>query len=117
MLNFFLPLADEEDARIISKHNLGSYAYNLRNTLRKLESAANETINWLDASQRASKEEYEEKKAELERIAEYVVCFHFVSIFLLIPRFSSPIIHRLYIAAGGHGAPGKLPGSSGGPAG
>ena len=89
-----------------SKHNLGSYAYNLRNTLRKLEGAANDTINWLDASPKASKEEYEERRAELERIAEYV-CFHFHSTFLSNSRFSSPIIRRLYIAAGG--APRKFP--------
>ena len=69
--DFFLPLAyDEEAARVTSKHNLESYAYYIRNT-------ANETINWLDASPNASKEEYEEKKAKLEMIAEYV-CFLFV---------------------------------------
>ena len=55
-------------------HNLESYAYSLRNTLRKLEGDVNETINWLDASQKASKEEYEKKKKELETFAEYVMC-------------------------------------------
>ena len=38
----------------------------------KLESAVNDTIHWLDASQEGSKEEYEEKQKELEAIAKYV---------------------------------------------
>ena len=94
--NFFLPLDYYEDLvdRVHSKHNLESYAYNLRNTLRKLEGVVYETINWLDASPKASKGEYEEKKAELEMIAKYV-CFLFVD-----PQFSSPIIYRLYNVAG-----------------
>ena len=37
--------------------------------LKKLEGVVNETMDWLDDSQKASKEEYEKKKAELERIA------------------------------------------------
>ena len=75
---FFSPVVDEEAARITSKHNLESYVYNLRNTLRKLEGAVNETTNWLDVSQKASKEEYEEAKTVLEeKFAEYV-CFHFI---------------------------------------
>ena len=76
--DFFLPLAyDEEAARVTSKHNLESYAYYIRNT-------ANETINWLNASPNASKEEYEEKKAKLEMIAEYV-CFLFVDTSIFQP--------------------------------
>ena len=94
----------EEAVRIISKRKLESYAYNLRIALRRLEGTVNETIDWLDASQEASKEEYEEKKAELDTIAKYVVLFHFIRTFLLTPRFSSPIIHRLYTAAGGTGS-------------
>ena len=35
----------------------------------KLETAVNDTIHWLDASQEGSKEEYEEKQKELEAIA------------------------------------------------
>lgn len=38
-----------------------------------MEGAVNETIKWLDASQEASKEEYEEKQKELEGIAKYVL--------------------------------------------
>jgi len=78
------PAEDEAAAsRITAKNGLESYAYNLRNSLNdeqlankfdaadksKLESAVNETISWLDASQEGSKEEYEEKQKELEAIA------------------------------------------------
>jgi heat shock 70kDa protein 1/2/6/8 len=65
---------------------LESFAYNLRNSLtdeklkdkfdpadkNKLETAVNETISWLDASQEASKEEYELKQKELEAVSKYV---------------------------------------------
>jgi heat shock 70kDa protein 1/2/6/8 len=88
----------EEAACIASKHNLEFYAHKLRIALRRLEGAVNETINWLGDSKKASKEEYEERKVELETIAEYV-CFYFILPFLLIPRFSSSTIHGLYTAA------------------
>lgn len=92
-------------ARIQAKNGLESYAYNLRNSISddkladkfdpadksKLESAVNEAISWLDASQEASKEEYEGKQKELESIA-------------------NPIMQRLYGAAGG--APGGFPGGA-----
>lgn len=82
---------DEEAAsRIQAKNGLESYSYNLRNSLTdeklkdkfeaddkaKLESAVNDTISWLDASQEGSKEEYEEKQKELEAIAKYVLLLH-----------------------------------------
>lgn len=55
---------------IASRNNLESYVYNLRDVLdankNKLESAVDETIAWLDNSQRASNEEYESKQKELE---------------------------------------------------
>jgi len=41
----------------------------------KLEGTVNETIKWLDASQEASKEEYEDKQKELEGIAKYISFF------------------------------------------
>jgi heat shock 70kDa protein 1/2/6/8 len=81
-------LAEDEAAaaRISSKNSLESYSYNLRNSINddkladkfdpadksKLESSVNETISWLDASQEASKEEYESKQKELESIAKCV---------------------------------------------
>jgi L1 cell adhesion molecule like protein len=97
-------------ARITSKNALESYAYNLRNSINdekladkfdpadktKLETSVKETIAWLDASQEASKEEYEGKQKELEAIA-------------------NPIMQKLYGAAGG--APGGFPGGAGGPGG
>ncbi|KAF5315971.1 hypothetical protein D9611_004634 [Ephemerocybe angulata] len=97
---------EEAAARITSKNGLESYAYNLRNSLNddkladkfdaadktKLETAVNETIQWLDASQEASKDEYESKQKELEAIA-------------------NPIMQRLYGQAGG--APGGFPGAGG----
>jgi heat shock protein 1/8 len=60
--------------------------------LTKLESAVNEAISWLDASQEASIEEYNEKRKELEPIAN--------------------IIQMLYSQAGA-GAPGGFPGAGG----
>lgn len=83
------PFSAEDEAaaaRISAKNGLESYSYNLRNSLTdekladkfdpadksKLESAVNEAISWLDSSQEASKEEYEEKQKELEGIAKYV---------------------------------------------
>ncbi|KAF8894526.1 heat shock protein 70 family [Infundibulicybe gibba] len=102
-------------ARITAKNGLESYAYNLRNSINdekladkfeaadktKLETAVNDAIQWLDASQEGSKEEYEEKQKELEAIA-------------------NPIMQKLYGAAGGApggfpgGAPGGFPGGPGG---
>jgi heat shock protein 1/8 len=86
------PVAEDEAAaaRITAKNGLESYAYNLRNSINdeqlaskfqgddksKLETAVNEAIQWLDASQEASKEEYEEKQKELEGVAKYVPNLH-----------------------------------------
>ena len=49
-------------ARSTDKNGLESYAYNLRNSLTdadkpKLETAVNDSIKWLEASQEGSKEE------------------------------------------------------------
>ncbi|MCO5583303.1 hypothetical protein L7F22_037213 [Adiantum nelumboides] len=96
-------------ARISAKNGLESYAYNLRNSLNeeqfaskldpadkeKLDKAITDTISWLDASQEASKEEYEEHQKELESTA-------------------APILQKAYGAAGG--APGGMPGGAPGAA-
>ena len=81
----------------------------------KLESAVNETISWLDASQEGSKEEYEEKQKELEGIAKYALC-QFSSTRVCTNGSYSPIMQKLYGAAGGMpgGAPGGFPGAGGG---
>ncbi|KAG6825063.1 Homospermidine synthase 1, partial [Tricholoma furcatifolium] len=104
-------IAEDEAAaaRIAAKNSLESYAYNLRNSITdekladkfeagdkaKLEGAVNDAISWLDASQEASKEEYEGKQKELEAVA-------------------NPIMQKLYGAAGGApgGAPGGFPGGA-----
>ncbi|KAI0082794.1 heat shock cognate 70 [Panus rudis PR-1116 ss-1] len=92
-------------ARVAAKNGLESYAYNLRNSLtdekladkfeagdkEKLKSAVDDVISWLDNSQEASKEEYEERQKELEGIA-------------------NPIMQKLYAGAGG--APGGFPGGA-----
>ncbi|KAI6036095.1 heat shock protein 70 family [Pisolithus microcarpus] len=99
-------------ARIQSKNSLESYAYNLRNSINdeklagkfdpadksKLESAINDAIGWLDSSQEASKEEYDDKQKELEAVA-------------------NPIMQKLYGAAGAGGGPGGFPGAGGFPGG
>ena len=103
--------AEDEAAasRIAAKNSLESYAYNLRNSLNEdaikskiedsdketLDKAITETISWLDASQEASKEEYEDKQKELEGVA-------------------NPIMQKIYSAAGG--APGGMPGGAPGAA-
>ena len=94
---FFLAEDEAAAARISAKNGLESYAYNLRNSLNdekladkfetgdktKLEGAVNETIKWLDVSQEASKEEYEDKQKELESIAKYVLLSSFLTFFLV----------------------------------
>ena len=73
-------------ARTAAKNSLEAYIYNLQYSIndeklasglepadkRELEDATQETISWLDDSQDASKEEYEEKQEELEGIANHV---------------------------------------------
>jgi L1 cell adhesion molecule like protein len=96
--------AEDEAAaeRISAKNGLESYAYNIRNTIQdekvagkleeadkaKLEEATNEAISWLDSNQEASKEEYEHRQKDLEKVA-------------------NPIMMKMYGAAGG--APGGMP--------
>jgi len=98
--------AEDEAAvgRVTARNGMESYAYNLRNSMNdeklaskfdpadkaKLETAVNEAISWLDASQEASKEEYEGRQKELEAVA-------------------NPIMSKLY---GAGGAPGGFPGGA-----
>ncbi|KAK8086883.1 hsp70-like protein [Apiospora phragmitis] len=98
---------EAEGRRIAAKNGLESYAYSLRNTLadskvdEKLDAADKETLKteidkavaWLDESQAASREEYEEKQKELEGIA-------------------NPIMMKFYGGAGGPGMPGGMPGGA-----
>ena len=97
---------DEKEAdRVQAKNGLESYAFSLKNTtseaafkekvgaedVEKVQKAAQETIDWLDASQAASTEEYKDRQKELEAIA-------------------NPIMSQFYGAAGG--APGGMPGAA-----
>jgi len=101
---------DEAEAgRIGAKNGLESYAYSLKNTLsdskvdEKLDAADKEalkaeidkTVAWLDESQQATKEEYEEHQKELEAVA-------------------NPIMMKFYGAGGEGGMPGGMPGGPGG---
>ncbi|OUM64428.1 hypothetical protein PIROE2DRAFT_20522 [Piromyces sp. E2] len=99
----------EEDAkvaeRVAAKNGLESYAYQLRNTIQdekiaglldaadkdKLNKAIDETIEWLDHNQEATKEEYESRRKDLEGVA-------------------NPIMTKMYQQAGGAGAAGAAPG-------
>ncbi|KAE9373511.1 putative heat shock 70 kDa protein 2 [Stipitochalara longipes BDJ] len=102
---------DEAEAgRIGAKNGLESYAYSLRNTLsdskvdekldaadkEKLKAEIDKTVAWLDESQQATKEEYEEHQKELEAVA-------------------NPIMMKFYGAGGDAGGmPGGMPGGPGG---
>ena len=74
-------------ARITPKNGLESYAYNLPDSLNKkfadkfdaadkekLEDAVNDTVRWLNQSQEASKEEYEEKQKRKCRAVCLLLC-------------------------------------------
>jgi L1 cell adhesion molecule like protein len=116
MLNDAEKYKEEDEAegkRVAAKNGLESYAYSLRNTLsdpveEKIEAADKETLKteidkvvaWLDESQQATREEYEEHQKELEGIA-------------------NPIMMKFYGAGGegGPGMPGGMPGGPGGPGG
>lgn len=71
--------------RIDARNNLESYLYGLKNTLdedgdkispedkKELEDIVDETIDWMEANDDADTEDYEEKRTEVERIANPVV--------------------------------------------
>jgi heat shock 70kDa protein 1/2/6/8 len=99
---------EQEKNRITTRNSAESYAYSLRNTLseegikdkidaadkEKLETAINEMISWLDASQTASTEEFEGRQKELEAVA-------------------SPIMMKIYQQTGASGGmPGGMPGGA-----
>ena len=77
---FFSAEDEAAAARSTAKNGLESYAYNLRNSLiaadkPKLETAVNDTIKWLEASQEGSKEEQEEKQRDFQATARQVFFF------------------------------------------
>nr|CAA70695.1 heat shock protein 70 [Suberites domuncula] len=87
--------------RVESKNELESYTYSLKNQLNdneklggklseeektKIMTAVEEAIEWLDSNPEATSEEFKEKKAGVEEVA-------------------NPIISKLYEQAGGQGGP------------
>jgi heat shock protein 1/8 len=78
---------EAEASRISAKNGLESYAYSLKNTLsdskvdekldagdkEKLKAEIDKTVSWLDESQQATKEEYEEHQKELEAVANPIM--------------------------------------------
>merc|ERR1712183_598747 len=86
---------EKQAARIQSKNGLESYAYQIKNTLNEeqlkdkieqadkeaVETKAQEIISWLDSNQTAEKDEYEDKKKELEAVV-------------------NPIMQKVYAAGG-----------------
>merc|ERR1712066_1087185 len=97
----------EDDAnkqKIEAKNGLENYCFTMRNTLEeeklkekfeagdkeKIESAVQETLEWLDKNQHAEKDEFEDKQKELEAIV-------------------NPIMMKVHQAAGGANMPGTMP--------
>merc|ERR1711972_200875 len=98
---------ESNKAKIEAKNGLENYCFTMRNTLNeeklkekfeagdkeKIESAVQETLDWLDKNQLAEKDEFEGKQKELEGIV-------------------NPIMMKVYQAAGGGGGmpEGGMPG-------
>nr|ABP52087.1 heat shock protein 70 [Babesia orientalis] len=105
---------EEDEARrscVEAKHQLENYCYSMRNTLNedavkaKLDSGEissalstiDEAIKWLETNQTATKEEFEYKLKEVERVCQ-------------------PLTTKMYQTAGAGGMPTGGPGGFGGPA-
>jgi len=100
---------EKQAARIGAKNALESYSYQIKNTLNEeqfkdkiekadkeaIESKAEEIISWLDANQTAEKDEYEDKKKELEAVV-------------------NPIMQKVYAAGGAPPDMGGMGGDMGG---
>merc|ERR1712042_14029 len=94
---------EAQKSRIEAKNSLESYVFNMRTSVEDEKVAdklsaedkktvldkCNEAVTWIDSNQTAEKDEFEDKKKEIEGVC-------------------SPIIQKLYAAAGG--APGGMPG-------
>merc|ERR1711936_1449932 len=107
--------AAEDEAnksKVEAKNGLENYCFTMRNTLQeeklqdkfeaddksKIETAVQETLDWLDKNQLAEKDEFEAKQKELEGIV-------------------NPIMMKVYQQAGGggdmpEGMPGGMPGGA-----
>merc|ERR1719183_79127 len=97
----------EEDAafknKVESKNSLEKYCYSMKNTLddeedkAKAKEAVDGALSWLEGNQMAEKEEFEDKRKEVEGIC-------------------SPIMQAMYSQGGGGGGdmggmPGGMPGA------
>jgi len=104
---------EAQKTRIESKNGLESYAFNMKTTLdddkvkdkiseeerKTLVSKCEEVIRWIDANQAAEKDEYDDKKKELEEVC-------------------NPVISKMYQGAGGadsSASGGASTGASSGP--
>ncbi|CAE8632098.1 unnamed protein product, partial [Polarella glacialis] len=96
--------------KVEAKNGLENYCFTMRNTMNeeklkekfeagdkeKIETALQETLDWLEKNQLAEKDEFENKQKELEGVV-------------------NPIMMKVYQAAGGGGMPeGGMPGGMGG---
>ncbi|ORM41873.1 Heat shock 70 kDa protein [Babesia sp. Xinjiang] len=101
---------EQRRACVEAKHQLENYCYSMRNTLNedavkaKLDSgeisaaltAIDEAIKWLETNQTATKDEFEYKLKEVERVCQ-------------------PLTTKMYQSAGSAGMPTGGPGGFGGP--
>eukprot|EP00439_Symbiodinium_sp_Y106_P053338 s911_g7.t1 len=103
-----LPAEDEANKlRIEAKNGLQNYWFTMRNTLNEIESAVQETLDWLDKNQLAEKDEFEAKQKELEGIDEFEAKQK------ELEGIVNPIMMKVYQAAGGGGMPeGGMPGGA-----
>jgi len=100
---------EKEKQRVEAKNKLENFTYQVKNTLNEeaiaskisaedkstLEKAIQDTINWIDNNAQASTDEFEQKRKNLEQIA-------------------NPIFTKLYQSAGaGAGGAGGFPGAGG----
>lgn len=96
---------DKQRERIQAKNTLESYAYNMKSTVEDekvkdkisdedkttISEKCKEVLDWLEQADSASKEDYDAKQKELEKVC-------------------NPIITKLYQSAGGAGDAGGMPG-------
>merc|ERR1712139_385610 len=81
-------------SRIEAKNGLESYVFNMKQSIedeKAVKEKCEEAVAWIDANQTAEKDEFDDKKKEVEQVC-------------------APIISKLYAAAGG--APGGMPGAA-----
>ncbi|XP_061342667.1 heat shock 70 kDa protein-like isoform X3 [Gastrolobium bilobum] len=66
--------AEDEEVRkkVKAKNSLENLAYELRDRVKKLEKAVEDTIEWLDRNQLAETDEFEYKKMELKRDMQFL---------------------------------------------